>query len=75
MDIYCGNLSRVQNMRTTTFFVLTQDSCLSQHVLEPTRRENVLVIVLSTQQEFADNVKTEEPLGVAIITRYYLPSM
>ena len=57
------------------FLLLTQDSFLSQHVLEPTMGENVLDIVLSSQQEFADNVRAGEPLGVAIIIRYYLPSM
>ena len=57
------------------FLVLTQDSFLSQHVLEPTRGENVLDIVLSSQQEFVDNVGTGKPMGVAIATRYYLPSM
>jgi len=45
------------------FLLLTQDSFLSQHVLEPTRGENVLDIVLSSQQEFVDNVRTREPLG------------
>ena len=36
---------------------------LSQHVLEATRGENVLDIVLSSQKEFVDNVKICEPLG------------
>ena len=40
-----------------------QDSFLSQHVLEATRGENVLDIVLSSQKEFVDNVKIFEPLG------------
>ena len=44
-------------------------------MLDPTREENVLDIVLSSQQELVDNVRTGEPLEVAIITRYYLPSM
>ena len=30
---------------------------LTQHVLEPTSRENVLDIVLSSQKELVDNVK------------------
>ncbi|KAK2190198.1 hypothetical protein NP493_87g06024 [Ridgeia piscesae] len=42
---------------------LVQDSFLSQHVLEATRGENVLDIVLSSQKEFVDNVKICEPLG------------
>ena len=32
------------------FLVLIQDSFLTQHVLEPTRGENVLDIVLSSQK-------------------------
>ena len=43
--------------------VLVQDSFLSQHVLEATRGENVLDIVLSSQKECVDNVKICEPLG------------
>ena len=47
------------------FLFLIQDSFLTQHVLEPTRGENVLVfnIVLSSQKELVDNVKIFEPLG------------
>ena len=40
---------------------LIQDSFLTQHVLEPTRGEND--IVLSSQKELVDNVKIHEPLG------------
>ena len=32
-------------------------------MLEPTRGENVLYIVLSSQKELVDNVKMREPLG------------
>ena len=32
-------------------------------MLEPTRGENVLDIVLSSQKELVDNVKIREPLG------------
>ena len=32
-------------------------------MLDPTRGENVLDIILSLQQEFVDNVRTGEPLG------------
>ena len=32
-------------------------------MLEPTRGENVLYIVLSSQNELVDNVKIHEPLG------------
>ena len=45
------------------FLFLIQDSFLTQHVLEPTRGENVLDIVLSSQKELVDNVKIFEPFG------------
>ena len=45
------------------FLFLIQESFLIQHVLEPTRIENVLDIVLSSQKELVDNVKIHEPLG------------
>ena len=45
------------------FLFLIQDSFLTQHVLEPTRGENVLDIVLSSQKELVDIVKIVEPLG------------
>ena len=45
------------------FLFLIQESFLTQHVLEPTRGENVLDIVLSSQQELVDNVKMHELLG------------
>ena len=45
------------------FLFLIQDSFLTQHVLEPTRGENVLDIVSSSQNELVDNVKTQQPLG------------
>ena len=45
------------------FIFLIQDNVLTQHVLEPTRGENVLDIVLSSQNELVDNVKIHEPLG------------
>ena len=46
-----------------TLLNLVQNSFLTQHVLEPTRGENVLDTVLSSQKEFVDNVKICEPLG------------
>ena len=46
-----------------TFLCLVQDNFLTQHVLEPTRAERVLDIVLSSQKEFVDNVVIQEPLG------------
>ena len=42
---------------------LIQDNFLTQHVLEPTRAARVLDIVLSSQNEFVDNVVVQEPLG------------
>ena len=39
------------------FLFLIEDSFLTQHVLEPTRGENVLYRVLSSQNELVDNVK------------------
>ena len=45
------------------FLFLILDSVHTQHVLEPTRGENVLDIVLSSQKELVDNVKIHEPLG------------
>ena len=45
------------------FLLLIQYNFLTQHVLEPTRRENVLDLVLSSQNELVDNVKIHEPLG------------
>ena len=45
------------------FLNLVQDSFLSQHVLEATRRENGLDIVLSSQKEFVDNIKIYDTLG------------
>ena len=45
------------------FLFLIQDSFLTQHVLESTRGENVLDIVLSSQKELANNIKIFEPLG------------
>ena len=45
------------------FLFLILESFLTQHVLEPTRVEIVLDIVLSSQKELVDNVKIHEPLG------------
>ena len=45
------------------FLFLIQDSILTQHVLEPTRGDNVLDIVLSSQKELVDNAKMHQPLG------------
>ena len=45
------------------FLFLMRDSFLTQHVLEPTRGENVLDIVLSSQNESVDNVKNTSIIG------------
>ena len=45
------------------FLLLIHDGFLTQNVLEPTRGENVLYLVLSSQNELVDNVKIQEPLG------------
>ena len=45
------------------FIFLIQENFLTQHVLEPTREENVLDIVLSSQKELVDNVKIHETVG------------
>ena len=54
------------------FFNLVQDSFLIQHVLEPTRGENVLDIVLSSQKECIDNVRICEPLGCSDHNQIYV---
>ena len=56
-------ISREYGVRNQQFLCLVQDSFLTQHVLEPTRGDNVLDTVLSSQKEFVDNVKLHEPLG------------
>ena len=42
---------------------LIQDNFLTQQVLEPTRGGRVLYLVMSSQKEFFDNAKIQEPLG------------
>ena len=42
---------------------LIQDNFLTELVLEPTRGARVLDLVLSSQKEFVDNIKIQEPLG------------
>ena len=61
MGIYSGNCYRVLKVRIKNVVYLVQDSFLSQHVLELTRGESVLDIVLSSQKEFVDDVKICEP--------------
>ncbi|KAK2175443.1 hypothetical protein NP493_731g01015 [Ridgeia piscesae] len=71
MGIYSGNLYRVLGVRAKSVN-LVQDSFLTQHVLEPTRGENVLHIVLSSQKGFVDNVKICEPQGCSHHNQIYV---
>ena len=50
---------------------LLQDNFLTQHVLEPTRAERVLYIVLSSQKEFVGNVVIQEPLDSSYHNQLY----
>ena len=52
-----------------------RDSFLAQHVVEPTRGENVLDIVLSPQNELVDYVKYINHWERVIIMKYILTSM
>ena len=66
-DFNHGNI-KLDTLQSTgvedsTFLCLVQDNFLTQHVLEPTRAARVLDIVLSSQNEFVDNVVIQEPLG------------
>ena len=63
MGIHSEHLYRVPGERIKSFFNLVQYSFLSRHLLEATRGENTLDIVLSSHKEFVDNVKICEPLG------------
>jgi len=49
--------------RDREFHNVVQDCFLTQHVVEPTRGDNILDLILSTQKEIVDNVVIEEPLG------------
>ena len=56
-------ISREYSGEGQQFIFLMQDSFFTQHLLEPTRGEDVLDMVLSSQNELMDNVKVHEPLG------------
>ena len=45
------------------FLCLVQENFVTQHVIEPTRAETVLYIVLSSQKQLVDNVVIQETLG------------
>ena len=57
------------------FLCLIQDSSLTQHVLEPTRGDNVIYLVLSSQKELMDNVKYMTHWVTLIIIKYILTPM
>ena len=42
---------------------IIQDNFLTQHALEPTRGARILDLDLSSQKEFVDNAKIQDPLG------------
>ena len=50
-------ISREYRGKDQQFLFLFQDSFLTQHVLEPTKGDNALDIVLSSQKELVGNVK------------------
>ena len=52
-----------KSLEDQRFIFLIQDRFLTQHLLEPTRGENILDLFLSSQNELVDNVKIHEPLG------------
>ena len=56
------------------FLFLINDSFLTQNMLEPTRGENVLDIVLSSQKELVNNVKYVNHWVTVIIIKYILTS-
>ena len=45
--------------------LLVQNCFLTQHVLEPTRGDNVLDLILSSNKELVDNVTVVELLGTS----------
>ena len=45
------------------FLLLIQDSFLTHQLLELSRGQNVLDLIVSSQHELVDNVKIHEPLG------------
>ena len=53
-------ISREYRVEDQQFLFLIQESFLSQHVLEPTRGENVLDIVLSSHEYFSSVFTTED---------------
>ncbi len=62
-DIQPWDVLESTGIEDQPFMCIIQDNFLTQHVLEPTRGARVLDLVLSSQKEFVDNVKIQEPLG------------
>ena len=56
-------ISREYGCEDKQFLFLIQDSFLTEYALKPTRGENALYIVLSSQNESLDNVKIHDILG------------
>ena len=61
-DVY-RPASGVRTNSFQQFLLLIQYSFLAQHMLEPTKGENVLDLVLSSQNKLVDNVKMHESLS------------
>ena len=49
--------------QSTDFRDMCLDSFLHQHVFEPTRNENILDIILSTERDIIQSIEVVEPLG------------
>ena len=64
MDTYKWKSLESTGGEDQQFLLLIQDSFLTQHLLEPTMGVNVLDLVLSSQNELVDNVKTCKPLVI-----------
>ena len=45
------------------FLQLTQDCFLNQHVMHPTRKESILDLILSSEEEIVDNIEVQEHFG------------
>ena len=68
-------ISREYRGEDQQFIFLIQESFLTQHVLEPTRGENVLDIVLSSQKELVDNLKYMNHWVTVTTIKHILTSM
>ena len=57
-----GWISLDSSNESAKFLLLVQNCFLTQHVLKPTRGDNVLDLILSSNKELVDNVTVVEPL-------------